>query len=251
MNRKGTYAVVPLPVGTAPRRKSVFMMGAAPDPIDLPFLMFCVTTPDATLLVDTGVPEPGDDLIHGPLRQGPDQHSLRALAAIGVGAGDVDVVINTHLHWDHCANNHLFPNARFYVQREELRYAAAPLPVHRDIYRVRAGEMPPYVTVDYHVLDGDADIVPGVSVMLTPGHTPGLQSVVVRAPGGGCVIAGDNIPFYENLPERSVERFRPSTLYMDLKDYYASVRRVLELGLPVVPGHDAGVAGQANLLALR
>src|SRR3972149_878825 len=60
----------------------------------------------------------------------PEQRPLAALARLGIRPEDIDIVINTHLHWDHCYNNHLFPRATIYAQRAELQYAIAPLPLH-------------------------------------------------------------------------------------------------------------------------
>ena len=65
----------------------------------------------------------------------------------GLEPGDIDVVINTHLHWDHCSNNALFPKATFYVQRDELGYACAPLPVHRQAYEKNPGLSPGWLDV--------------------------------------------------------------------------------------------------------
>jgi N-acyl homoserine lactone hydrolase len=94
---------------------------------------------------------------------------------------DVVAVINTHLHFDHCGGNVLFPGIPIHVQARELADARA-----RDDYTVREWVDPPGVTYVEH--DGDAEIAPGVVLFATPGHSDGHQSVLVN---GAELIGGD------------------------------------------------------------
>ena len=84
---------------------------------------------------------------------------------------EVALVINTHLHFDHCGGNRLFSGIPIYVQRRELEAAREP------DYTIR--EWVEFDGATYVELDGEAEIVPGVRVLPTPGHTPGHQSVLV------------------------------------------------------------------------
>jgi N-acyl homoserine lactone hydrolase len=96
---------------------------------------------------------------------------------------DVLCVINTHLHFDHCGGNRLFAGVPIHVQRREREAAREP------DYTV-----PQWVEFEgatYVEHDGDAEIVPGVRVVPTPGHTPGHQSVLVETEDGLVVVAGD------------------------------------------------------------
>jgi N-acyl homoserine lactone hydrolase len=96
---------------------------------------------------------------------------------------DVACVINTHLHFDHCGGNRLFAGVPIYVQRIEREAAK------EDDYTV-----PRWVEFDgarYVELDGEAEVVPGVRVVPTPGHSPGHQSVLVETYEGLVVVAGD------------------------------------------------------------
>jgi N-acyl homoserine lactone hydrolase len=128
--------------------------------------------PDGRVLVDTGMIDstPSLDEEWGPvLRPWPD-------------VGDVAAVINTHLHFDHCGGNRRFAGTPTYVQHAELVAAVEPDYlvewVHFD------GEA--YVEVD-----GDAELFDGVSVLFTPGHSPGHQSVLVETDDGLVVLGGD------------------------------------------------------------
>ena len=241
--------IIPLVVGMAKRNKGTFVMGAPSQTIDLPFIMFLVQTPGANVMIDTGVRAPEETpAFHGPYEQTGEQRVIPTLANIGLKPEDINVVINTHLHWDHCSNNSLFSKATFYVQREELRYASAPLSAHAKYYDAfELGLTPPFVGTRFELLDGDHQIMDGVSVLLTPGHTPGFQSVILTSGERSYLIAGDNIPLCENLKGNDIAGFTPSTIYVDLENYYRSVRRVLGFGFPIIPGHEISLIGRKDL----
>jgi N-acyl homoserine lactone hydrolase len=96
---------------------------------------------------------------------------------------DVGCVINTHLHFDHCGGNRLFAGVPIYVQR-----------VEREAAREEDYTIPEWVDFDgarYVELDGEHEVLPGVRVVPTPGHTPGHQSVLVETGDGLVVVAGD------------------------------------------------------------
>ncbi len=232
----------PLHVGTIRRDKSIFTylrnMGT---PIDMPILAWYIEGQGHRILVDTGGHDPARDELHQPYQREPVQDPVARLAALGVRPEEIDILILTHLHWDHASNIHLFPKARVIVQREELRFAAAPLPFLRWPYR-----MVPHYSLSaerFEAIDGDAKISEGVSVHLTPGHTPGLQGVAVRAPGAVYFVASDNIPLAEtwNAGEKYGIPHWPSGLHVDLEVYVKSLRRTEDLGDVILPSHDWSV----------
>ena len=134
---------------------------------------FVVTYPGGAALVDTGV--------GGPQGLQEDWRAVNvtaaeALAGLDMSPADITMVINTHLHFDHCGQNAVFQHAPFYVQRSELdraRRESADLADWFDFAGAR-----------FELLDGDTEILPGLSVIATPGHTVGHQSVVVAAGDG-------------------------------------------------------------------
>jgi N-acyl homoserine lactone hydrolase len=95
---------------------------------------------------------------------------------------DVVAVINTHLHFDHCGGNRRFAGTPTYVQSREL--AAAVAPDYLEEWVRFEGE-------SYVEVDGDAELFDGVSVLFTPGHSPGHQAVVVETGEGRVVLGGD------------------------------------------------------------
>jgi N-acyl homoserine lactone hydrolase len=132
-----------------------------------------VTHPGGALLVDTGVGGPEKVLNDWRVVN---RSAAEALAELDLTPGDIGLVINTHLHFDHCGQNAVFRHAPFYVQRAELERTRLRAPEHRDWFD--------FMDARFELLDGDAEVVPGVSVIATPGHTSGHQSVVVQSGNG-------------------------------------------------------------------
>jgi N-acyl homoserine lactone hydrolase len=142
-----------------------------------PVLGYLVDHPDGLVLVDTGMGSAPDvDAYYQPVRR----RLVEALAACGVGPEDVAVVVNCHLHFDHCGGNPELPGRPIVTQRVELeaaRGADYTLPELIDAPGLR-----------YEQLDGEAELRPGLLVIPTPGHTPGHQSLVVRRQDGTVVV---------------------------------------------------------------
>ena len=133
---------------------------------------FVVMHPKGCILVDTGVGGPERWLTDWRVVN---RSAADALAEHDLAPGDVALVVNTHLHFDHCGQNAVFRHAPFYVQRAELdraRRESKPLADWFDFAGAR-----------FELLDGDAEVLPGVRAVATPGHTVGHQSVVVEGDG--------------------------------------------------------------------
>ena len=142
-----------------------------------PVLGYLVEHPDGVLLLDTGMGEdPGVDEHYRPRRR----PLPRALADAGAQADDVTIVVNCHLHFDHCGGNPELTGRPVVAQRRELQAA------READYTI--SELVDAPGLRYEELDGDAEVFPGVLVVPTPGHTPGHQSVVVRRPNGVVVV---------------------------------------------------------------
>jgi glyoxylase-like metal-dependent hydrolase (beta-lactamase superfamily II) len=111
------------------------------------------------------------------------------LRSLGIAPEDVSVVINTHLHWDHCCGNSLFPGARFIVQKKEIEHAENPIPSQYSQYEAfQLGLTPPWVSTggQFETVDGDCELFPGLRLLLLPGHTPGFQGVRVDTAQDSC-----------------------------------------------------------------
>jgi len=164
--------------------------------------LYCllIQTGEHTILVDTGYGDKLSEQERGFMCLEGDRRLIGSLAAVGVAPEDIDIVINTHLHGDHCGGNTCydrdgnlvptFPNAIYYVQRLELADASFPNERTRGTYHgdnweplQRAGLL--------RVLWGDTRLTGEVRVMVTPGHTPAHQSVVIESRGETAVFLAD------------------------------------------------------------
>ena len=151
----------------------------------LPVYVHLIEHPDARVLVDTGFTE-----IHPATADlDPRPHSLNEQ---GFDLDSVDIVINTHLHFDHCGGNHLFPGTPIYVQRRELDDART-----EDDYTIREWVDPP--GVNYVPVDGGFDLLPGIRLLPAPGHTRGSQIIVVDTGERPTIIAGDTAVWFGEL----------------------------------------------------
>jgi len=218
--------------------------------VDFAIYMFLIRGGDKQILVDTGPGSPAEvKERHGfDMTQLPSEEPLAALAEHGVQPADIDIVVNTHLHWDHCSNNHLFSRAEIVVQREELRYAIDPLPTGRASYERKRGMLPTWMKSigNISARDGDYELIPGVRVVTLPGHTPGSQGVVVDTAAKRYLIAGDCVSCFANWQGDQTVEHIPSGSFTDLAAYFRSFAKIEQLQCEVIPSHDLAVAEQPH-----
>jgi N-acyl homoserine lactone hydrolase len=182
---------------------------------DWPVHGFVVRFAGGAVLVDTGV--------GGPQRWLDDWRVVNrsvadALDELGLTPGDIGLVINTHLHFDHCGQNAVFKHAAFYLQRAELDRARRESPQLTDWFD--------FMNARFELLDGDAEVLPGLRVIATPGHTVGHQSVLVESADGlSDVLIGDAAytPRQYLEPERDQ---LPDGQASDVAAWRASVGRI-------------------------
>jgi N-acyl homoserine lactone hydrolase len=142
---------------------------------------FVVSFPGGAALVDTGVGGPQQWLDSWRVVN---RSVADALEELDMTPGDIGLVINTHLHFDHCGQNAVFKHAAFHVQRAELDRARRESPQLTDWFD--------FMNARFELLDGDTEILPGLRVITTPGHTTGHQSVLVDSGDGLTdVLVGD------------------------------------------------------------
>ena len=212
-----------------------------------PIIAFLLKSKSVTALVDTGpgTPELMAERRHPAITQTEDERLLNALKKHGVTPDDIDFVVNTHLHYDHCYGNVHFTNKQpIYLQRQELFYAMDPLPVHWLTYEsFRVGMFPPFLRdiekQNLVLVDGKVEVVPGITLIPLPGHSPGMQGVLVATREGNRFIVSDAIPIFENW-ENFTPRL-PSGIMTSLTDYYATIKVIESYDCPIIPGHDPRV----------
>lgn len=153
----------------------------------LPVYVHVIDHPDGRVLVDTGLTE-----LH-PAVADLDPR-LHPLSAQDFDLAGVDLVVNTHLHFDHCGGNALFAGRPVHVQRQELEDARCV-----EDYTIRAWV--DATGVRYVPVDGELELLPGIRLVPAPGHTRGSQVVVVETGGRPLVIAGDVAVWFGELDE--------------------------------------------------
>ena len=157
----------------------------------MPVYVHVIDHPDARVLVDTGMTE-----LH-PAVADMDPR-LDPLSTQDFDLAGIDIVVNTHLHFDHCGGNHLFAGRPIYVQRRELDDARS-----EDDYTIREWVDAPGVR--YVPVDGELELLPGLRLVPAPGHTRGTQVVVVETGGRPVVVCGDVAVWFGELDEPHTE----------------------------------------------
>ncbi|SEJ04800.1 Glyoxylase, beta-lactamase superfamily II [Deinococcus reticulitermitis] len=157
------------------------------------------------VLIETGMWDRGGEKFETMYALERDETVFRGLREVGVEPDEIGLVINTHLHFDHCGRNTgltgepTFANARYVVQKQELHDA---IHTHE---RSRASYIPDtFLPIEdaglFDVVDGEAELLPGLSVLPLPGHNLGQQGVVLRSGGETLVYCADLIPTLAHAP---------------------------------------------------
>lgn len=179
------YEIIPLVLGTIDVDKSYMMQFMhCGTPLTMPVVSFYIKGAPKKILVDTGAPAEVMKK-HWPLPSIDIQSFEEALGKQGLKPEDIDIIIQTHLHFDHVGYALKCTKAKVVAQEEEIKFALAPHPFMAGIYGrdlIRGLKFEP--------VKGDAEVVEGVKVLFTPGHTPGTQSVAVDTAKGTAIITG-------------------------------------------------------------
>ena len=208
----------------------------------LPIPSWLVQHQRGTLLFDTGMHR---DLQHDTSRIGglanvfavdfaPGQEVSARLQERDVDPAEVDVVVYSHLHFDHCGGTELVPDARLVVQRAEWEAAHHPKLIAHNVYNPDDFDL----GHDVELIDGEHDVFGDGSVIClpTPGHTAGHQSLLVRLDSGPVVLTADCIYFREQL-----DGLRTPPFGADTEEQRRSMRRLADLeanGHRLLFGHD-------------
>jgi len=180
----------------------------------IPLALRCllIEAPGALVLVDTGIGNKEDEKfreIYGVQNEGTPTRLEDAIRHAGFEPSDIDIVLDTHLHFDHAGGNTLrdedgqvrpaFPRATYVVQERELSFAKSTNERIRASY-LEANHEPVTRAGLWRLVDGPAEITEGVHVLPTPGHTPHHQSVLVRSEGATACFLADVCPTAAHLP---------------------------------------------------
>jgi N-acyl homoserine lactone hydrolase len=233
------YTIYPLVVGANETDQGVmtYLRGYGKR-IWIPIYVFFIDGGDEKILVDTGLeqfvvpPEVGE------------QYGLEilefedALETVGIRPEDVDLIVHTHLHNDHCENDYKCPRAKIVVQKKEYDFFRDPHPLDHRYY----GDLLDGLQVE--TVDGDVTLRDGIDLLLTPGHTPGGQSVVVNTAAGRVVITGFccndmNFPADGHVVTPGV--------HINAIEAYESAKKVRETADMIIPLHSLTVGRQKRI----
>jgi glyoxylase-like metal-dependent hydrolase (beta-lactamase superfamily II) len=171
--------------------------------VPLPVFTYLVEGGDKLLLVDTGMAdtERANKYHHPGSWQDEGQDIESMLKKAGYKTSDVDIVVFTHLHWDHMYYMDKFKNAELVAHKREWEFANNPIPLYYKSYEDSAlGIEAPFKGLKVKVVEGETEIMPGVRVFESFGHSPGHQSVEVDcADGTSYICAGDSLFVLGNL----------------------------------------------------
>jgi len=227
------FTIRPLRLGTIRRKKeNMSYKCGVMDVIDFPLISYYLEGSRHKIIVDTGGPPP-DGAKWQPYFRTENESLDKALHTIGVSPEEIDIVILTHLHWDHASNNCLFPKASFILQEKEYDYLITSEP------KAKAGyDLDLVLKTEYELIDGDSNVISGISVVLAPGHSVGMQCVVVETRVGKYILGGDLITLFENW---EAEPHIPNGVYYDLNLMVESLEKIDRIHGTVLPGHDQEV----------
>jgi len=239
-NNKETYEVLALEYARLDRPSHEFYLHS-PDPHDGPrtiaYYVWVARNASRTVVIDLGFDKRSGEARGRTFLRDP----IDALVDVGVKADDVSNVILTHMHYDHAGHSPAFPNAEFIIQERELAYCTGkamrypPLRRSFDVEHVTEIVRANFKS-QVKFVDGDRDVLPGISVHLIGGHSGGLQVVRIETESGPLVVASDAAHFYDLLTEQI-----PFKVIVNLPEMCAGWERLFELGADterVVPGHD-------------
>jgi len=234
------YRVTAVRFGTLTVDASGLVLGRDPGrSVDIPVWGAAVEGPGVKLLIDTGIKDPAwvSDRL-GPCRQDRGETVVGALDLLGWRPADVDIVINTHLHYDHCGGNSWFPGAPIYVSAVEWEAAHRPLPTQSVLYEPHDWLDGPLNVFNYQIISGDyVEVLPGIKIIQTPGHSAGHQSVLVRTDEGTLCVAGDAVNGEENFTLRA-----PGGVLVSVPDALASIEKIRRNSERVLMSHDGRVS---------
>jgi glyoxylase-like metal-dependent hydrolase (beta-lactamase superfamily II) len=209
-------------------------------PYTIPIYSWYIEGGDKKILIDTGEMHP----VQSPDREqaigGPIRTLEESLARWNLTPADIDIVIHTHLHADHCENDYKCENARFYIHEQELKTISNPHPldyryVEDFIFEIRDRDQ-------IEVVREDGELLPGISVLHTPAHTPGGMTVFVDTERGRAAITGfcvirENFEPPVQVRAMEMEVIPPGT-NINTYEAYDMMLKIRDMADYIIPLHE-------------
>lgn len=260
-----TYRIKPFPIamGIAREKSRFTYLNYYGEKVDIPYFMWFIEGADRNIIVDTGISASdyrkyfkGQSEEQGFVAGGEtfkDVEDVKSfedsLAELNLKPEDIDIVIHTHLHWDHCMNTWKCKNAKVIVQEEEWKSVFDPHPIMQFSYATREA----YEKIrNLELIRGDKEILPGLSVILSPGHTQGGQSVSISTEKGRFIISGYcaiNHNFYppKELQKRIGYPVIAPAVHINSIQAYETTLKLVKLADQVLPSHEVSFLNVKSL----
>ena len=209
------------------------------------FAFWYIKADGQNVLIDTGISSPDiQKYLWGRAYEEINTFE-QALSSAGITPQDVDIIIQTHLHFDHCGNTRKCKNAKVIVQEEELKFAYSPHVLFYGSYNLSFLK-----DLNFSTVSGDTEILPGIKVILVPGHSPGTQAVSIETEKGKAIISGF-CSIMENFcpPEAMRQRWPVMAPGVSVNSLQAfdSALKVKSLADIIVPLHDMELAERKEI----
>ena len=189
----------------------IFWKGPAGKKKWQPVYCYYIDTGEHKILVDTGLcdAERATKYHHNCDKRDCLEVHTHLKEKLGVDPSEIDAIIFTHLHWDHVQNMKEFPNARFIAPKAEIEMASNPLPLYYRSYECGIlGIEQAFSGCVFEAIDGECEVLPGITMFPTHGHSVGHMAVTVATSLGDIVICGDAIFEERNLEPNPDEGWR-------------------------------------------
>lgn len=241
-----SYRIHPIVVGTKVFDKGMmtYQYGYG-QPYTIPIYSWYLEGGDRKILVDTGEMHPIQSRDREEKIGGKIYTFEEGLARWNLSPEEIDVVIHTHLHNDHCENDYQCTNAAFFIHEKELETIHNPHPLDFRYLEDYVEDIEENGQV--RTIRSDGEILPGIELMHTPAHTPGGLTVLVNTPGGKAAITGfcvimDNFHPPREVKAMEMEVIPPGTLLNPYESYEILVK-VKKMADILIPLHEPRFAG--------
>ena len=234
-----TYELFALKYADRPAKRGDHFIGGDPHdgPMPMDYFVWVAKNAHRAVVIDIGFTESSGGKRGRKLLRCP----IESLKLVGVDPANVEDVILTHMHYDHVGNFDKFPKAQFHLQEPEMHYATGRYMKYKQLSKsFEPDDVCGVVRLNfdgrvvYH--NGPADILPGISIVPTGGHSVGLQFVKVNTARGVVVLASDVTHYYENM-----ESYRPFTTAFhvgEMLEAFDTLKKHAASPDLIVPGHD-------------
>ncbi|MCY4446858.1 MAG: N-acyl homoserine lactonase family protein [Rhodobacteraceae bacterium] len=221
----------------------IFWKGPAGKKKWQPVYCHYVDTGTHKILIDTGLPdqERASKYHHNCEKRDCLQVHEHLEQRLGIHPDAIDAIVFTHLHWDHVQNMKEFKNARYIAPKAEIEMAYNPLPLYYRTYESGLlGIEPAYTGCAFEAVDKECEVLPGITMFPTPGHSVGHMAVTVATAMGDIVVCGDAIFEERNLDPNPAEKWRfwVPARFVNSYEGWKSVEELDKRADYVLPCHD-------------